>query len=245
MIGLLPPRNEVHLWYLQPQRAGDAAAWDRCVTLLSPEERGRWERYRHASARALFLAGAVLVRTTLSQYLDVPCDQWQFAANAYGKPRIVAPLAGLSLCFNLTHTEGLAACAVAWERAVGVDAERVGRTVDRDLARRFFAPAEVAHLDCLPEAQRGDVFLRYWTAKEAYLKALGTGLSTALDSFTIDLAADRPRLTGANDTAAVGWEFFQLQPTPEHWVAVAVSARREAPVTLVIREAAGPPQGVR
>ena len=239
MTQLSLPLDEVHVWYWPPPVVLDEATESRGVAMLAPDERDRLARYRHEGARVLYFAGAVLARMTLSQYAAVPCDQWQFAANAHGKPRVTAPPAGVPLRFNLTHTDGLAACAIAWDRDVGVDAEAAGRAVEPELARRFFAPSEAAHLDRLPEPERADMFLRYWTAKEAYLKARGTGLATALNSFAIDLSADRPRVRGAaaDPAADAGWQFFQFRPTPAHWLAVSVAALPGEHLHLVARAA--------
>ena len=61
---------------------------------------------------------------------------------------------------------------------VGIDVENIGRSINLDLARRFFAPAEVAFLEQMPENQRQATFFLFWTLKEAYVKARGVGLST-------------------------------------------------------------------
>jgi 4'-phosphopantetheinyl transferase len=228
--------NEVHLWYARPEAVEDAETARRWRSLLAPEEQERLDRFRQEWDRRLRLLSAALVRMTLSHYATVPPEGWQFAVNAYGKPRIVGPSAGLDLQFNLTHTAGLAACVVTRGREVGIDADAVSRRVDPSLAQRFFAPEEAAHVDRVAEPLRGEVFLQYWTAKEAYLKALGTGLSTPLDSFSIDLSGDRPRLRPERTPeAAAAWRFFQLRPTPNHWLTIAVSATADEPLTLLSR----------
>src|SRR5205807_3952580 len=132
----------------------------------------------------------------LSRYADVSPGGWRFVRSALGKPEVRLPPLTLpspprggegkggwgsrSLCFNLTHTRGLAACAVTWDREVGVDAEdwqRQGRELSEGLIRYCLSPEERACLKGLPPAERKRGFFDYWTLKEAYIKARGLGLS--------------------------------------------------------------------
>ena len=113
--------------------------------------------------------------------------------NVHGRPEILDRPAGVpDLRFNLSHTDGLIACAVTIGREVGVDVEHVGRRLTHDIAGRFFAPREVADLKSLPVAEQPRVFFDYWTLKEAYIKARGFGLALPLGDF-----AFRPRAAGA------------------------------------------------
>ena len=89
-----------------------------------------------------------------------------------------------SLEFNLSHTEGMILCAVTAGYPIGVDIEDTTRPAEfLPLARRFFHPAEIALLENLPTDQLPRAFYRLWTLKEAYLKAVGAGLTGRLDAF--------------------------------------------------------------
>src|SRR5690606_2108914 len=83
---------------------------------------------------------------------------------------------------------------------IGIDIEQVREIpAALRLARRFFAPAEYAHLSSLPPAERAVAFLHYWTCKEAILKATGKGLNRPLSSFSIRLGGSGPVLDGLVD----------------------------------------------
>ena len=96
------------------------------------------------------------------------------------------------LRFNLSHTDGLIACAVTIGREVGVDVEHIQRRLTHDVAGRFFAPREVDDLKALPEDEQQRVFFDYWTLKEAYIKARGFGLALPLGDFAFTLAPPAP-----------------------------------------------------
>ena len=111
---------------------------------------------------------------------------------------------------------------------VGVDVERLARrTATMDVARRFFAPAEVATLERVPEAAREETFFAFWTLKEAYLKARGLGLSAPLGAFAFDLSAEPPHVSFEPpiDDRPDRWQFARRAPGPLHRLAVAVERR--------------------
>jgi len=114
------------------------------------------------------------LRTTLSRYAAVKPADWQFINNAHGRPELLdRPANAPDLRFNISHTDGLIACAVTIGREVGVGVEQVSRRLSHDVAGRHFAPGEVNDLRRLPEDEQQRVFFDYWTLKEAYSKALG------------------------------------------------------------------------
>ena len=114
---------------------------------------------------------------------------------------------------------------------LGVDVERSGRRTDPELARRFFSRPEyeflTAHAD--PEVRR-ELFLRIWTLKESFIKAIGTGLQTPLADFAFaDIRSSSPRIRMLNPKLRdpLTWSFFVLHPRPGFTAAVAVGSRSE------------------
>ena len=140
------PQHAVHVWYTLTPEELDHDLIARFRILLTPEERARHDRFVQEKDRRQYLVGKVLVRTILSRYLPRAPHEWIFTTNRFGKPVVANGPPESNLQFNLSHTEGLVACVVAGDREVGIDVENVGRSVNLDVARRFFAPAEVAFL---------------------------------------------------------------------------------------------------
>jgi 4'-phosphopantetheinyl transferase len=150
---------------------------------------------------------------------------WRFVPAPGGRPRLDAAAGLPGLSFSLTHTRGLAACAVApGHLQVGLDAEHLDRpTPGEEIARAYFAPVEVAALLALPPAERAEAFFALWTAKEAYLKAIGTGLALPLDRFAVTL--DEPpaiAFAAPPEDDPAWWSLRRHAPRPGHRLALAV-----------------------
>jgi 4'-phosphopantetheinyl transferase len=233
-----PPTDEVHVDVVDPGDTRLAARCEGYAALLAPDERARMARLVFERDRRRFLITRALVRTLLSRYASVPPADWEFVTTEYGRPEIVKTRAGVpDLRFNVSHTEGLIACAVTVGREVGVDVEHVGRHVSYDVAGRFFTPREVASLRARPEAERARVFFDYWTLKEAYIKARGLGLALPLGDFAFTLAPPAAPSIGfepAIDDDPTSWQFVQAWVTPAHRLGLAVR-RRGADLPVRIR----------
>ena len=207
------PRDEVHVWYADPDEVDYDVAHAR--TLLGDNELTRLDRHRFERDRRIFLATRVLVRTTLSRYAGVPARSWRFAPNAHGCPEIIDPVSPLR--FNLSNTTGLVACVVA-QRAVGIDVENLAREAPLDIAPRFLSPAELNALAALPRAEQPRRIFAYWTLKESYIKARGLGLALPLRLVSFLLEGDGPRIeldASLRDDPS-RWRFIQLYPTEQH-----------------------------
>ncbi|HEV7879704.1 4'-phosphopantetheinyl transferase family protein [Bradyrhizobium sp.] len=222
--------GQVDVWLAASDEisADDLRSYER---LMSPDEHARWTRFVVPKPRLQHLVARALLRRTLSRYAEVAPRQWQFDANTYGRPHIAGPTPACDLRFNISHTDGLVAVAVAKGLEIGVDVENVARSLDvLQLAPSVFAPAEVAALELAAERDRADVFFSFWTLKEAYIKARGMGLSLKLDGFAFDLSGTHPRIS-FNDRCPDDpsrWQFRRYLPTATHALAVAVSAPENA-----------------
>jgi 4'-phosphopantetheinyl transferase len=226
--------DAVHVWRLHADDVAEPALLRRFEALLSPEESERYVRFGHKRTRREFLLARGLARTVLASYAGVAPSDLRFQADAFGKPTLLAPTADPRLHFNISHSHGAIVCAAAMGRQVGIDVEDGSRRVQYlDLAERYFAPAEVAHLHGLPIADRRAAFFAIWTLKEAFVKAIGQGLSFALDSFAFELDVDRLLRFQPPASLPGSWRFFQFEPTPRHRGALAVECNgREVRVMM-------------
>jgi len=231
--------NEVHLWYAHPEHITDPARLASLEALLSQEERERRGRFVFERDRHTFLITRALVRTVLSRYADVPPEAWGFVPNGYGRPEIDTPRGGPPLRFNVSHTKGLVACAVALERDIGVDVEHLDRpSLGLGLAERYFAPAEVEALRRVPAEEMPRAFLDFWTLKEAYIKARGMGLALPLDGFAFHLGpggAARITFSPRIDDDPFSWKFTRFVLKERHKVALAVRRPPGGDAVLTLR----------
>lgn len=197
----------------------DATRWPALREVLDDTERARADRFHFERDRQAYIAAHALTRATLSRCVERPPEAWRFVVGAHGKPDVDDG----SLRFNLSHTRGFVAVAVAPAGDLGVDVERVDpRRFGPDLVERVFAPDERAYLRSLPAAAQTEAAYAFWTLKEAYIKAIGLGLACPLDAFhfVLDPLAVHfsPRLT--DDPAQ--WLVRRWHPTSEHVMALAL-----------------------
>jgi len=238
------PADEVHLWYVLTDRVTDPALLEAFAAVLCAEETARWRKFSFEEGRRQYLVSHGFVRMVLSHYAAVRPAEWRFVRNAHGKPEVAAPAHARPLCFNLSHTHGLAACVVAREREVGVDAEdweRQGREVSAALIHRCLAPAERACFESLAPAERKRAFFDYWTLKEAYLKARGFGLTLPVEEIAFHWPSGVPHsgAVGVSFGPVIGddpasWYFERHIPSERHKIAVAVRRSGGAPVKVVV-----------
>lgn len=231
------PFNAVHLDLVQTADTTAQEKLDSYRPLLSQDENDRMARLIFERDRRAFLVTRALVRTTLSRYASVAPAEWRFIANVHGRPEILErPPGAPDLRFNISHTDGLIACAVTIGREVGVDVEHIHRRLSHDVAGRFFAPAEVTDLRRLPAEDQERVFFDYWTLKEAYIKARGFGLALPLGDFAFKLqppATPTIAFEPSLDDDASTWQFMQEWPTPQHRLGLAVRRTgRDLPVRI-------------
>jgi 4'-phosphopantetheinyl transferase len=220
------PLSAVHVDLVDTADATALGKLDSYTALLSEDERERMARFVFDRDRRAFVITRAHVRTMLSRYAAVAPADWRFIENVHGRPEIFDRPAGApDLRFNISHTDGLIACAVTIGREVGVDVEHIGRHLTHDVAGRFFAPAEVTDLRRLPLEDQERVFFDYWTLKEAYIKARGFGLALPLADFAFKLNPPGPpaiTFEPSLEDDPSTWQFMQDWPTPQHRLGLAV-----------------------
>jgi 4'-phosphopantetheinyl transferase len=219
---LLPlPKREVHVWHTDFERPISSVH-----DLLDPEEQQRAARFKVDAARKQFIVSHAFLRLALERYLGIPARDIKFRVAAYGKPELDLDA---DLKFNLSHTEGTAVLALARERRVGVDVERVRENLKPlELAERFFSAAEAAWLRSQPAAQHISAFFACWTAKESYIKACGDGFFMPLSGFSIiPQGANKPLRLELQDKTepAAAWSLWQLDLGPNLRAALAAEGR--------------------
>ena len=220
------PLAAVHVDLVDTADATALGRLDSYRALLSDDERERMARFVFDRDRRAFVMTRAHVRTMLSRYAAVAAADWRFVENEHGRPEIFdRPEGAPDLRFNISHTDGLIACAVTIGREVGVDVEHIGRHLTHDVAGRFFAPAEVTDLRLLPPDDQQRVFFDYWTLKEAYIKARGFGLALPLADFAFKLSPPGPpaiTFEPSLEDDPSTWQFMQDWPTPRHRLGLAV-----------------------
>jgi 4'-phosphopantetheinyl transferase len=226
----IPAAGEVQIWFTCLDR--HSAELARLERLLSPDERARADRLLDRLTRDRFVAGRGFLRATLAEYLSVQPADLRFAAGEHGKPMLDEEAGSAPLYFNLSHADDSAILAVASDREVGIDLERVRDDLPfREMAQPFYSTRERAELFSLPEEQQLAAFFHCWTRKEAYLKGCGSGFSQPSDSFDVSLLPGHPPALlehRAASGAASRWRIVDIPVPAGYYAALAVEG--EVPV---------------
>ena len=205
----------VHIWQAHLDLPAELLAQLRAT--LSIDEQRRADRFHFSRDRHRFTAGRGILRNILSRYSGIQPALLEFDYSRRGKPALRSDCAGGALNFNLSHSGGLALYAVTRHRQIGIDLEILRPMPDAEkIAERFFSANESAALRNLPAAEKQEAFFLCWTRKEAYLKAVGQGL-TGLDDVEVSLTPGEPAkiLSISGDILqASRWSLQHLTPTP-------------------------------
>lgn len=216
--------GDVHLWrVLVPAAEHLPPHWP---ALLTAEEKTAVARKRIPLDARRTLTSRACLRLLLGHYLEVPAASLEFATNAYGKPQLAIPRSAPSLEFNVSHSGDWVVIGVARGLPLGVDVECHRALEFGDLVNSFFSAPERDAWSKLPPAAHAPAFFSAWTRKEAYLKALGLGLSKSLDSFSVSIAPEAAKLIACSSDprAPQQWLISSLDLAPGYSCAVAVGA---------------------
>lgn len=193
-----------------------ALAVAEALSVLVDDERDRAAGFLVEQERLRFIVARATLRRLLAERLGVPARAIRLARGPHGKPRLAAPFAESGLRFNVSHSRNVAAYAFTQRGEIGVDVEAIRPMKDADdIARRFFSRNERRDFFSLDPVDRCLAFFRCWTRKEAFLKAIGEGLSHPLTAFDVSLKpGDAPRLlrVGERTGERSGWSLGEFDP---------------------------------
>jgi 4'-phosphopantetheinyl transferase len=196
---------------------------------LSIDERERADKYFFDQDRNRFIVRRGILRTILSNYLNAEPSLVKFCYSETGKPAVAASSKADSMRFSLSHSEGIALYAFTRDTKIGVDIEYIRAISEMDqIADHFFSAKENAVFRDLPESLKKDAFMICWTRKEAFIKAIGDGLSYTLDKFEVSLRPGEPsrlRYIEGNSPAVSVWFIQDLMAGSKFAAAYAVEGK--------------------
>lgn len=216
----LKPR-EAHVWLITikdfiPQL-------DEFQSILSSNEKKQAQRFVFTKHQQRYIVVHGILRRLLANYLNMSSKNINFIYDNYGKPKVE------NINFNISHSQNLALFAFAKNFDVGVDTEFVKKKFAGDnIACRFFSEHEIQALSKLPISERKLAFFNCWTRKEAFIKAIGKGLSFPLNKFDVDIGYNQKSLllnVRSDEYKASDWKLIDLDPHQNYAAALAVRSR--------------------
>jgi 4'-phosphopantetheinyl transferase len=222
--------SDVHIWHASLEQPGEAVHALRAI--LSEEELKRTERFHFDRHRRHFVAGRGILRHLLSLYTGIEPGQLQLEYTRNGKPFLPGMDGAFGIRFNLSHSGGMAVYAFTRGREVGIDIEHQRPIDDIDrIAERNFSAKEYTTLGTLPEGERLEAFYLCWTRKEAFIKAIGEGISFPLQQFDVSLTLGEPAQLQAvygSQEIAQRWSMHDLTIAPGYAAALVVEGSNYA-----------------
>jgi 4'-phosphopantetheinyl transferase len=190
-LDLVLGKDDIHIWHACLDTS--IAEFRILSVVLSPDEKQRAERFHFEIDRRRFIICRGILRSILGSYMGIEPDRLHFCYGEKGKPEISDQPSQAPIRFNASHSHGIAVFAFARCREIGIDVEMVRDIPDMvQIAKRFFSAGEFNGLSSLPESKRKEAFFNCWTRKEAFIKAIGDGLTMPLDSFEVSLVPGEP-----------------------------------------------------
>ena len=211
----------LHVWRVPLDQ--DRQCISSFVQTLAADETARMQRYRFDRDRNRFAVARGALRYLLSAYLGIPPRAIVFSYGANGKPCVKNSRNDFSLHFNISHSHTVALMAFVLDMEIGVDIEKIRPASDiESVAAVFLSAQEKNVFEKLSIEEKSDAFYRYWTFKEAYMKACGQGMTLDPRSFAVSIEDDMPglaRLPGGDENCD-GWRFARLDVGAEYEAAV-------------------------
>lgn len=203
--------EEAHIWRADLEH--DVCFQSSYLKILSPDEKNRAQKFRFTRDSRNFIIARGILRSLIGKYLEINPAEISFQYSEFGKPGIAD---NHSLQFNISHSQNIALFAFIKKHHVGVDVEFVNPAIDvKDIAEKFFSTNEIMKLLALPEKQQTLGFFNCWTRKEAFIKAVGEGLSFPLNKFEVSLEPDKPaKLLAAEwePKDVSKWSIYSISP---------------------------------
>ena len=215
--------DEVHVW--RASQDCSPAQLAKLQLTLAEDEQLRAARFHFLKDRNQYIVTRGVLRTLLGRYLGKDPVRLRFCYSPYGKPKLEDEFQEQRICFNVSHSGGLALLAFGRDRELGVDIEQIRpEFAGEDIAEHFFSASEVQQLRSLDKSVQDDTFFSCWARKEAYIKAIGEGHSMPLHRFDVSIKPAEPAAllrTRPDPREASKWSLRELHSGPGFAAAIA------------------------
>lgn len=217
-------QNQLHVWRADldlPKMQVDSLQ-----AILSTDEIERAGRFHFDTHKNRYIIARGILRQILGNYLAKDPGKLRFDYTTKGKPLLATNAGSATLSFNLSHSGAFVLYAITLNRNIGIDIEHLSHEVSfMQIAQRFFSQGEISLLEGTDKNNMHELFFRYWTRKEAFLKAMGEGISFPMEKVDVSLinGTDLSPVTLVGDEReSARWYVKDLFPAPGYAAAVAV-----------------------
>jgi len=200
---------------------------DNYAGLLSTDEMERAKHFKVKRKYREYIISRGLLRKILGIVLDSDPQDFEIRYAEHDKPFITDTWNEKSICFNVSHSHQQTVIALSLERTLGIDIEHIRSNVEfKKLVNRFFSKKESSELDSYTDSGIAKAFFACWTRKEAYVKAMGDGISFGLSEFSVSVNpydTDVSLTTHWDENEANNWSVKNLATESDYIAALATN----------------------
>ena len=208
--------NEVHIWSAvldQPKTVIDGY-----YSILSDYEREMVNKYKSEELKNRQIISKGVLRVLIAKYTNFSPNEINLYYNEFGKPFVSGDSDGNNLFFNLSHSDNIAVFIFSKNWNVGIDVERVKELADMEsVVNLCFSESEKKWFGKIQSAKKKEIFYKIWTSKEAYIKAIGKGLSFSPNRISLVQKTDNElfinEINGDKDYSR--WKLITFKPHPD------------------------------
>lgn len=184
--------NEIHIWLLEFSKI--AISDNKFDKILSEDELAKKKKFHFDRDKIVYAVSRGSLRILLSRYLNLSLDEIYLSFNSFGKP-FIEKSNYLNIKFNISHSNEFGLLAFNLSDEIGIDIEFINEElVTENIAKNYFSQFENEELFKLCQEDRINAFFNIWTRKEAFIKAIGKGLSIPLNSFDVNISDEKPKI---------------------------------------------------
>lgn len=199
-------KGEIHLWTVSIGALKDQS--DRLESLLSEEENRKVSFYKFEQTQLSYIVSQAVLRMLLSSYLDVKPADVKMGAHKKGKPYLIHDR---TVFFNISNSHDLCVFAFSCDAEVGIDIEKIRDLPDIDLLIEKNLTRRERSYFLKDPAHKLNLFFRFWTFKESYLKAIGEGMRLTPENLEFSLEDGTIRLRSVNyGFDGTEWQFLEF-----------------------------------
>jgi 4'-phosphopantetheinyl transferase len=234
---LTPPlhKDEIHIWLVNNTQIPKEQYAD-FLHILSEEEIERANRFVHEKHRNNYIIAHKALRILLANYSKQTAKELVFNKNKYGKLSLSKKINIHNIQFNMAHSHNLTVFAFTHDQSIGIDIEFMRNNVQiESISQRYFSLQENKNLSMLNTKEKSQAFFNIWARKEAFIKAIGLGLSYPLSKFEVDT-----RIISKNEAVAQialsinddyyeqqEWHLYSLQLEENYASALAIKGKEK------------------
>lgn len=222
--------NHVHIWKIEPAQITKDLLYFKKI--LSEKETTRANKLTLPKVKNNFIISRGILRALLAKYTRQKPEELIFEENQYGKLFLKT---SSNIFFNLSHSNDLTLLAFTLKNQIGIDVEFIRQNIDiESIAKKYFSSRETLELLNVSPEKKIPAFFNCWARKEAFIKAIGLGLSYQLSKFDVDVTSFGTKQIPINIKDPVyaqqNWQLFSLGLEENYAAAMVV----ENPVTEIL-----------